>query len=506
MAAISIVVPVYNTELYVEKCLRSLCIQTFSDIEIICIDDASADNSLEIIKRLSNVDSRIKVLRHEKNLGTLQARKHGVLSSCGKYIMFVDSDDWLEKNACEALYKKMEAEQVDILQFGTNVVPAIPISENMIIWIESFLKPYEQRISGKHILRACFVENKFDFNITDKIWRATLCKEAFCHIEDKRMITSEDRYAFFVLGYYANTYLGVGDAKYYNYNVGIGVTGSDILDLNRFEKRCTGVLAVKEVAAFLMKNNSYKQYIEEYEQFGNKILRDCVDCWYHKLDCQDQGLGYDILLKYWNIDDVLAAIAGMYFEEQKSVLEKTALSKVMLNKPIVGIYYRYLGYEPMDEYIQRKIQVVEQSGYDLCLFSDIDAPLKKWKNLENDLVLLPSSKEANWDNYQMRAKAFCQELNRHNISMMLYASPTSHIYWLDMLLLKSLGIWTLRLDEENEIGLSDMLSKQKECEEEISLLKAYCNQLKESKTYRVGKALLWIPNEIKKLLHNNKEG
>ena len=83
MATISIVVPVYNGEKYVEKCLGSLCGQTFADLEIICVDDASSDRSLEIVMHMAKTDSRIQVIRHSENMGTLRARKHGVEKAAG---------------------------------------------------------------------------------------------------------------------------------------------------------------------------------------------------------------------------------------------------------------------------------------------------------------------------------------------------------------------------------------------------------------------------------------
>ncbi|RGY94641.1 glycosyltransferase family 2 protein [Clostridium sp. AM58-1XD] len=498
MVKISIIVPVYNTGKYVGKCIESLLQQTLNEIEIICIDDASTDNSLLIIDSYAQKDDRLCILKHIQNQGTLQARKHGVEQAAGKYIMFVDSDDWLEKAACEKLYNHMQEKQTDILQFGTNVIPAVPLSESLISWIENFLKPYNQKIDHDYILRACFIEDRFDFNITDKIWKTTLCKTAFKNIKNQRMIAAEDRYAFFILAYYANDYTGLNNAKYYNYNVGIGITGSDLLDLERFEKRCTGVKAANAVYEFLEENNALEEYQEEYKQFRNKILWDCVDCWYHKLNQRDQGVGYDILLKYWEADEIISSIARMYFEDISTVSEKIMTANVMTHKPVIGIYYRYLGYELMDEYVQRQVNAIKQSDYSFCLFSDIDAPANNWENSE--LVLLPSSKEANWDKYEERAVAFKNQLKKHNISVMLYASPTSHIAWLDTLLLKSMGILVLYLDEDGELEKRNYdYSKMQNYEKKIQEITDCCEKIKESKAYKLGSALLWFPKKVRKM-------
>ena len=94
---ISIIVPVYNSELYINRCLDSLLKQTYKNIEIIIVDDGSKDNSLQLIKDYANRDSRIKVYT-QSNQGPSVARNTGLDNSTGKYIMFVDADDFIDKN------------------------------------------------------------------------------------------------------------------------------------------------------------------------------------------------------------------------------------------------------------------------------------------------------------------------------------------------------------------------------------------------------------------------
>lgn len=494
MAAISIIVPVYNVEKYVEKCLNSLCGQTFTDLEIICVDDASSDQSLEIIMYMANRDSRIQVIRHSENMGTLRARKHGVEKATGQYIMFVDSDDWLEAEACEKLYQRMKEDPVDILQYGTNVIAAVPISDTMIRWIEDFLKPYPQKLEKRDILKAVFLEDKFDFNITDKIWNAELCKKAFSKIQNARMIASEDRYAFFILAYYANTYSGIENAEFYNYNVGIGVTGGDALDLVRFEKRCSGAKAAELVKEFLLSEKALDIYAEECRQFENKILWDCVDCWFEKLEPKLSGEGYDILLKYWRADQILSAIARVYFERRHEVEDKTKNSQAISAGKTIGIYHRYMGCTLTREAILDEKELAESIGKRVVLFSDEDEPF--YVGDEQLAILLPASKDANWDKYEKRAQEFKRILSEEEVDTMIYASPSSHIAWLDSLLIRSMGIPIFYLSEKTEtekIGLMNKIQQQEETAE-----KRY-QELLRSRTYRVGAAVLWLPKMIKRL-------
>lgn len=109
---ISIIVPIYNTEKYLNKCLDSLINQSKKELEFILINDGSKDNSEEIIKEYK--DERIKYYKN-KNQGIGKTRNFGIEKATGKYLMFLDSDDYLEKDACELLYKKAEKENLDLV-------------------------------------------------------------------------------------------------------------------------------------------------------------------------------------------------------------------------------------------------------------------------------------------------------------------------------------------------------------------------------------------------------
>ena len=113
---VSVVIPVYNSEKYMEKCLESILNQTLKEIEIIVINDGSKDNSLKKIEKYEK-DNRIKIISRE-NKGLTKTRNEGINISTGEYIYHLDSDDYLEKNdTLEILYNKCEKENLDILVF-----------------------------------------------------------------------------------------------------------------------------------------------------------------------------------------------------------------------------------------------------------------------------------------------------------------------------------------------------------------------------------------------------
>jgi len=116
--SVSVIVPVYNVESYLPKCVNSLVKQTLPDIEIILVDDGSPDNCGKICDEFSEQDKRIKVI-HQKNGGPSQARNAGLEKASGEYIAFVDSDDWCEPDMFEKMYKTGCTYNSDIVVSGT---------------------------------------------------------------------------------------------------------------------------------------------------------------------------------------------------------------------------------------------------------------------------------------------------------------------------------------------------------------------------------------------------
>lgn len=143
---ISIVVPVYRVEKEIHRCIESLLNQTFKDIEIILVDDGSPDNCPQICEEYSKKDDRVKVI-HKENGGLSDARNYGLLESLGEYILFVDSDDYIDKNTCEVFFSNIN-NNVDII-----VGDAVRIEdENKLLMSHTEIQS-EVVLSGKDFLK-----------------------------------------------------------------------------------------------------------------------------------------------------------------------------------------------------------------------------------------------------------------------------------------------------------------------------------------------------------------
>ena len=119
---ISVIVPIYNVEKYVRKCLDSLVNQTMKQIEVICIDDGSTDDSGKIADEYESSEFPIFRVIHTDNRGLSAARNRGLDEARAEWIMFVDSDDWVDKDFCEVPYKAAKMHNADMVVFNTTQV------------------------------------------------------------------------------------------------------------------------------------------------------------------------------------------------------------------------------------------------------------------------------------------------------------------------------------------------------------------------------------------------
>lgn len=144
---VSIIIPVYNVELYLERCVRSVMMQTYHNLEIILVDDGSPDQCGKICDNLAKEDYRIRVF-HKTNGGLSDARNYGVAQSQGSYIAFVDSDDYIAPNYIEYLLELLIKHNTDI-----SCCCMIHTSENSVEYEKNKMLPQEQVLNGKETCR-----------------------------------------------------------------------------------------------------------------------------------------------------------------------------------------------------------------------------------------------------------------------------------------------------------------------------------------------------------------
>lgn len=185
---ISIIVPIYNIEAYIEKCIRSILNQTYSDFELLLINDGSTDSSYEICKKLEKQDLRIKVFT-QKNSGVSATRNRGLELASGDYITFVDGDDWIAPHYLETLLNNMKEDtDLVICEFDE-----VDLDGNLTPQPYNYKIKQSGEISNFQAIYGCYHAHTYARIVCAKLYRKELWKD----LRFKPFIYTEDHYAIF---------------------------------------------------------------------------------------------------------------------------------------------------------------------------------------------------------------------------------------------------------------------------------------------------------------------
>lgn len=249
---ISIIIPVYNAENYIEECLNSLTSQTYENIEILCTDDCSTDNSALIIEELMKKDSRIKLFKHKINSGPATARNTGLDRASGEYIMFCDNDDTYKPTMCEKMLNAIINENVDIVTCRANVINA------------DFDKPQVEYVNSQPFGKY-FLCNKIMPCVNVLLWNKIFKKSIIDKYEIRFPdgLSSEDD--VFCIEYLAvaKDYFGIYE-ELYNYKLRKSSYTYQLGRKNLGKKKYDKIEVLKIIYYFLEKNNIIEKCLDFY--------------------------------------------------------------------------------------------------------------------------------------------------------------------------------------------------------------------------------------------------
>lgn len=380
---VSVIIPIYNTEQYLSQCLDSIINQTLKEIEIICVNDGSTDNSLNILNEYAQKDKRIKVLT-QNNQKQGAARNRGLAIAKGEYIQFVDSDDWLEPESLDLLYKKSKKLDLDMLCFeGQNyengqfyqskglmidyasdegkvylskdmpaIIPLISISASLVFYKHSFLAN-EQITFPEHVL---FEDNYFMHLALNKSSRFGILKRIlYNRRKHSSQITAhwDDHYGDYIK--IVNMMIKLYTTEYVNNNE---------LSSNIINKYCTGL-----VYRYNTLQNKV-QYWEVLTKLFNSIPQNIILSEYviKFIENLKTKKDYKIFLRHWYM-----SVTGKYLnlDNPRTFNEKIQWLKLYDSTPIkTRLADKYLVRDWVKEKIGEQYLIPILGVYDK--FEDID--------------------------------------------------------------------------------------------------------------------------------------
>ncbi len=338
MVKLSIIIPVFNTGNFLNNCLNSILKQSFEDFEVICVDDGSTDNSLNILKSYENKDYRIKIFT-QNNKGAGAARNLGLKHVNGEYILFADSDDWFEDNAFQLLYNQAKNLDTDLILFDSLEHKTDNISRERA-YFNSNDFDFTNYIFDYHFRNNILVMNSF-FVPWSKLYKAKFLLDN--NIRFSEIPIFNDMYFNVV-----TTVLASKIAYYpkilYHYNK---LNSSSIQSKIKFDKKPFVILYVYETIENFLKNHNLYEELEanflksKFKQYNN-VLNWVNDDYkeelfikfrddFKNLELVDSNILYNLSLKEYSFYiHVLNSNSFREFNEFNSIFNESTLSNNLI--------------------------------------------------------------------------------------------------------------------------------------------------------------------------------
>ncbi|WP_417615563.1 glycosyltransferase family 2 protein [Oceanisphaera sp.] len=205
----SIILPTYNVAKHIDRCLESCVKQTYTNFEVIVVDDCGTDDSIKKADQWAELDSRIKIVRNPKNLGTYHARRHGVEEARGDYIVFLDPDDALDQKALELISCEVYTTPVDIVLYG---VKEVPVNNKRKVDLP------RRTFNNEELLKKLFLEKKkLGYGTPGKAFLKATLHKAYDAIKadvNDRLVYAEDALLFYTVSLLSNASVSIAHPLY----------------------------------------------------------------------------------------------------------------------------------------------------------------------------------------------------------------------------------------------------------------------------------------------------
>lgn len=454
-ARVAIVIPVYNDEQHLVNCIESILQQTAEYWEAVFVDDASTDNSVQIIERYERAEPKIRLFKNSANSSAWVARAKGILniSDSVQYILFADADDTLQPDMVESAYKAMLERPVDILHFGTNVICNGRADKKAIEKYSQYLQPPVAFLSGRKIFDS-FVERSFEGHLWNKMFDAHLLQDTVNRIGPDRVLPkAQDKALYWAVCWSKPdlTYRGIA-TRLYNYNYGAGVEGNDSqLALADYKQYLCQAWTENVIAEIMRAHPEAAEYGAVLEKSRYNLLRHSIRN-LMRLPFHDRSAGLDMALSYWNdaMDPARIACALAEFTwgnrmDAAEMVKGSSLNRITAPDAgikTVGTYYHRMDNGGIQRVIVNVVEMWRRLGYNVVLFTDCDPSENDYElpaYVKRVKIALPSSKCRNTD-YVERGMSLAKLIKENGVDCMVYHSYFSDVLLYDICVCKGLNV------------------------------------------------------------------
>ena len=273
MPEISVIIPVYNVEKYLPKCLDSVLAQTFNDIEVICINDGSTDNSATILQNYALRDRRLKIINQD-NQGVSAARNAGLKIVQSDYVMFVDSDDYIADDMAEKLYLCIKNSNADVAVCSAECINELPKDASLEVirwqsWLQPWFDEYAKPTGIYDVPKT--IKDEFISVVWNKLYKTSIIKNY--HIEFPLSLIEEDEYWLWAYMLHSKRYAFLNERLYFY----VQRSGS-VMTTRHASNKVLDILEIeKQIYALARKYADIKDYQEILADWYIKTVAEILE-------------------------------------------------------------------------------------------------------------------------------------------------------------------------------------------------------------------------------------
>lgn len=382
MPKVSILIAAYNVSEYISAAIESCLAQTLSDIEVVCVDDCSTDDTIAVLNRYAQADPRIKVIRHETNSGTHRTRYDALCAATGEYIIFLDGDDYLDPHTCEEAYAAAQRTGADIVQFNFAFHEESPVPQYTLDFLTGFCRPCMDSLSGVRgaLVDECFVNRRFSWNMCGKLLRRSVSQFAYQYYSGERISMAEDMLFTFMALVSAAGYTAV-DKPFYHYRLGIGASTNLSMPLKKLSLYAEEYQVYALLKNWLERLDAIDRYKEAFSFVKHIVYNDVALSFLQKLDASDCDAGLAILQQYWPAEELAVAFAqGVYCAYLATPAQAAVrcrglkADKRVKQIKTVGTFYYRLYNGGIERVISLLSPIWQQQGYRVVVLTEETNP------------------------------------------------------------------------------------------------------------------------------------
>lgn len=440
MARISIVVIIYNKKQYISACLDSIFAQSLEEKEVICVDDGSTDGTVEILKEYAMVHPEMKLILHEENMGTCKSRYDGLSHCTGEYMTYIDADDEYTGDRLGWLYETAQREQVDILEFGSEVNACGDMTRERAEELENYLMPKGETFIHMNLCEQCYMQSAISNYLFNKLYSRSVYRRALLEMRRLELPNLSDvLYFLWHFLFFARSWKGVPQ-KAYRYYAGRGMTWHKEADLKRLAEYCGAKKTLRELEGLAERFHQENEYLPVLRHLKAYCRMQSIGCWVGSLPADEVQSGYDILRESYGSNDICICLALQCWNDWEKTGERLKGLDWRTPKPAGNKKACMVCGEMTEEEAKNTWrQARADAGSDMALIADkSQAAIWQWVEKEDSLLVLDAGMSAR--NYARRNWSLRILLESAGISALYLPVPRDPLtFWDDMTAL-SMGI------------------------------------------------------------------